>query len=101
MFRVIGRSSAGLPIAEDRASQFRALIVESWVDVPRELIMADPDKSKQDPAAAESGIDWANVLSEVQIMVDLNRDANEQWKAEQVQPNPSEKDEKPAGEEKI
>lgn len=43
--------------------------------------MNDPDKAKKDPAAADDDIDWANVASEAQTMVDLNRSANEAWQS--------------------
>lgn len=38
---------------------------------------------KKQPAAAEGGIDWANVASEARTMVELNRPANEAWQAMQ------------------
>lgn len=41
--------------------------------------MNEPSKDKKDPAAAEGGIDWANVTQEAQTMVDLNRSATEAW----------------------
>lgn len=35
---------------------------------------------KKQPAAAEGGIDWANVASEVRTMLELNRSATENWR---------------------
>lgn len=35
--------------------------------------------AEDEPAAADDDIDWANVASEAQTMVDLNRPATEAW----------------------
>jgi|GEM_PF-5698127 hypothetical protein len=46
---------------------------------------ADPAVSNKkevtQPAAADGGIDWANVASEARTMVELNRSASESWQA--------------------
>lgn len=41
--------------------------------------MSEPSKDKKDPAAADDGIDWANVANEARTMVELNRPASEAW----------------------
>lgn len=43
--------------------------------------MNETSKDKKDPAAAEGGIDWANVASEARTMMELNRSASESWQA--------------------
>lgn len=45
--------------------------------------MNNPDKVNKEAAAASDGIDWAKVAREAQIMVDLNRPANEAWQGSQ------------------
>lgn len=40
---------------------------------------ADAEDEDEQPAAAEGGIDWANVASEARTMMDLNRTAMENW----------------------
>jgi hypothetical protein len=46
--------------------------------------MADADQRKEEqPAAAEGGIDWANVASEVNTMLQLNQAANDAWQGQQ------------------
>lgn len=37
--------------------------------------------AKDEPAAADDGIDWAKVAREAQTMVDLNRPATEAWQS--------------------
>lgn len=45
--------------------------------------MAKRSDPRQEPAAAKQGIDWAKVASEVNIMLDLNKAANEAWQGQQ------------------
>jgi hypothetical protein len=46
--------------------------------------MAEADQRKEEqPAAAEQGIDWGNVASEVNTMLQLNQAANEAWQGQQ------------------
>lgn len=55
--------------------------------------MAEAKQRKEEqPAAAEQGIDWANVASEVSTMLELNKAANEAWAASQ-----GEEEEQPKG----
>lgn len=47
--------------------------------------MAEAKQSKEEqPAAAEQGIDWANVASEVSTMLELNKAANDAWQGQQA-----------------
>ena len=54
--------------------------------------MAEADQRKEEkPAAADQGIDWANVASEVSTMLELNKAANEAWQGQQGQGKDDEK----------
>lgn len=56
--------------------------------------MAEPKQREEDQPEPSSDIDWANVASEVNTMLELNKAANETWAEQRGEEDGQEREQK-------